>query len=356
MEGVRFSREQCVEMTFIYGSVGRNAVAAAEEFHHRFPDVPKPTSRTINRIMRKFRETGSVGRRKYRQRERPVTGQEATIDVLANVRIQPRLSIRKRAQEAGMSITSMQRILRRNKMFPYKFRRVQELHGDDFQRRMEFCNWFIEQEELNPAFATTILTSDEASFYLAGTVSTQNTRYWSDANPHVIRQDHRQVNPRVNVWCGIYKDRLIGPIFIPLKLTGVDYLQLLDNILPDFLDNLPLAELQRFRFQQDGAPPHYAGVVREWLNVVLPHQWIGRGGPVPWPPRSPDLSPEDFFLWGYLKQRVYVEPPQTVEELKAKILAACALITPDMIRAVLDEWSSRVAHCLVCQGANFEHL
>lgn len=356
MAGNRYSVEQCVEMVFIYGSVGRNALATALEFHNTFPNVPQPTKQTVNNIMRKFRATGSVGRKKYTKREHPVTGEETTIDVLANVRVQPRLSVRKRAAEAGMSTSSMYRVLKANKMFPYKFTRVQELTEQDFQHRMAFCGWFIEQEEENRAFATTIFTSDEASFYLAGTVCTQNTRYWSDVNPHIVRQDHRQVNPRVNVWCGIYKDRLIGPFFIPLKLTGLNYLELLNNVLPDLIDDMPLAELVRFRFQQDGAPPHFAGVVREWLNVVLPNQWIGRGGPVPWPARSPDLSPEDFFLWGYIKERVYANPPATVEELQAKITDTCALITPDMIRAVLDEWSSRIAHCFACQGSHFEHL
>lgn len=58
-------------------------------------------------------------------------------------------------------------------------------------------------------------------------------------------------------------------------------------------------------FQQDGAPPHFALRVRERLNEKFPGQWIGRGGPILWPPRSPDLSPLDFFLWGYVKDTVY---------------------------------------------------
>jgi hypothetical protein len=34
-------------------------------------------------------------------------------------------------------------------------------------------------------------------------------------------------------------------------------------------------------------------------------RWIGRGGSITWPPRSPDLTPLDFFLWGYAKNIVY---------------------------------------------------
>ncbi|KAJ4438747.1 hypothetical protein ANN_14698 [Periplaneta americana] len=35
-----------------------------------------------------------------------------------------------------------------------------------------------------------------------------------------------------------------------------------------------------------------------------------------WPPRSPDLTTPDFFLWGYLIERVYTTRPQTLDDLK----------------------------------------
>jgi hypothetical protein len=31
-------------------------------------------------------------------------------------------------------------------------------------------------------------------------------------------------------------------------------------------------------FQQDGAPPHFAANVRDFLNQEYPNRWIGRGG------------------------------------------------------------------------------
>ena len=70
-----------------------------------------------------------------------------------------------------------------------------------------------------------------------------------------------------------------------------------------------------FIFQQDGAPPHYNFDVRAHLNAILPGRWIGRASHndsplLPWPPRSPDLNPCDFFLWGYIKDRVYVPPEE----------------------------------------------
>ena len=51
-------------------------------------------------------------------------------------------------------------------------------------------------------------------------------------------------------------------------------------------------------FQNDGAPPHFSLQVPVHLNRVYREKWIGRGGAVVWPARSPDLTPLDFFLWG----------------------------------------------------------
>ena len=51
---------------------------------------------------------------------------------------------------------------------------------------------------------------------------------------------------------------------------------------------------------QDGAPPHFSCFATDVLRVNerFPDAWIGRGGPIPCPPRSPDLSPLDFFPVG----------------------------------------------------------
>jgi hypothetical protein len=74
--------------------------------------------------------------------------------------------------------------------------------------------------------------------------------------------------------------------------------------------------------QMDGAPGHWARQVRVWTNLHFPERWIGRGGPVPWPPRSPDLTPPDFFLWEFIKNKVYGRNPTTLDELRDAIVAS----------------------------------
>ncbi|ENN83121.1 hypothetical protein YQE_00518, partial [Dendroctonus ponderosae] len=72
------------------------------------------------------------------------------------------------------------------------------------------------------------------------------------------------------------------------------------------LDNVDLETWRNVQwFQHDGAPPHNFSQVRNHLDVTFPGAWIGRNGPILWPPRSPDLSPLDFFWCGAVKNTVY---------------------------------------------------
>src|SRR5678816_129152 len=108
-----------------------------------------------------------------------------------------------------------------------------------------------------------------------------------------------------NVWVGIVGDHLIGPFFLPARLTGDVYRQFLEHDLPTLLEDVPLQLRSKMYFMHNGAPAHFSLVPRNYLNTVYPRRWIGRGGTEPWPPRSPDLNALDFFLWGHLKHLVY---------------------------------------------------
>jgi hypothetical protein len=95
--------------------------------------------------------------------------------------------------------------------------------------------------------------------------------------------------PKVNVWCGLMVDGVIEPFFFFAEetITGITYLHMLESFMfPQVNHRHPDLFLQ-----QDGAPPHWHLEVRNTLNEEFPQKWIGRGGPIPWPPRSPDITP-----------------------------------------------------------------
>ena len=115
---------------------------------------------------------------------------------------------------------------------------------------------------------------------------------------------------KVNVWCGIIGGHVISPFFINGNVNGESFLQLLQQqIIPAIREIFPVELFERVYFQQDGAPPHYSVVVRNYLDQVFPQRWIGRGvwwdDAIEWPPRFPDLTTLDFFLWGYVKDNAY---------------------------------------------------
>lgn len=75
----------------------------------------------------------------------------------------------------------------------------------------------------------------------------------------------------------------------------VQYLTMLQDIMWPVIS--AWENVEDLIFMQDGAPPQFAIVVREWLNIHFPGKWMGRRGQYEWPARSPDLIPCDVFLW-----------------------------------------------------------
>ena len=105
---------------------------------------------------------------------------------------------------------------------------------------------------------------------------------------------------------------------------------------------------------QDGASPHFSCFVTEVLNERFPDAWIGRGGPIPWPPRSPDLSPLHFFLWRYIKNTVYAEKIRNIQQLQERITSAVETVTRDMIQKTWHEIEFRLDVSRATNGARIE--
>uniref|UniRef100_A0A1Y1L7H2 Tc1-like transposase DDE domain-containing protein n=1 Tax=Photinus pyralis TaxID=7054 RepID=A0A1Y1L7H2_PHOPY len=147
---------------------------------------------------------------------------------------------------------------------------------------------------------------------------------------------------------------------LPPRMNGEQYLRFLQETLFDYLEELPLQLRQRLWYQHDGAPPHFNRAVIDHLNATFPNRWIGRGGPVAWPPRSPDLTPLDFFLWGHLKNLVYSENGiiDSVEELVARVMAASEVIktNPMMVLKSSNSVPRRCRLCVAAGGGIFENV
>jgi len=111
-------------------------------------------------------------------------------------------------------------------------------------------------------------------------------------------------------------------------------------------------------FQHDGATSHYTRHVMQHLNDTFPSWWIGRGSTINWPPRSPDLTPLDFCLWGLMNSEVYRKKVDTRDELFVNILDVIAFKKErqDALRRSAYHVFTRVAKCIDVDGGIFEHL
>ncbi|GFU57637.1 uncharacterized protein TNCV_3637931 [Trichonephila clavipes] len=109
-----------------------------------------------------------------------------------------------------------------------------------------------------------------------------------------------------------------------------------------FIPELNNHDVQELWFQQDGATCHTARATIDLLKDTFGNRLISRFGPVNWPPRSCDLTPLDYFLWGYVKPLVYADKPQTLDHLEDSIHRVIADIRPQMLENVIENWTSRL--------------
>ena len=104
-------------------------------------------------------------------------------------------------------------------------------------------------------------------------------------------------------------------------------------------------------FQQDEATPHTARETLSMLQEFFGDRTISRGI---WPPRSPDLTPPDYFLWGYLKEQCYSTNPKNLEELQQNIRAGFSKIDDGMLQNVFRNFEKRLEICSENQGNHVE--
>lgn len=358
-----YSTAERVEIILIYGMENRCALRTARTYNERHPGQ-NLSHACVRNLVAKFEATGSVNNQKTVQPR--LLNEAAQIEVLGLFAANPTMSTRQAGMQTGLSHESVRKVLKRHKFHPYKMKILHELGDDDPDRRIEFCEAMTQRITAEPQLVKNICFSDECTFYLNGHVNKQNCRYWSDDNPHVFREGHTQFPEKLNVWAGILGNAIIGPIFIDGNLNGALYAEMLETAIEPLivqelenqmnLDGNPNLTEDLLHFQQDGAPPHYVRPVRQWLDDHYPDRWIGRRGPIEWPPRSPDLTPPDFFLWGHLKSVVFKTQPESIEELRRRITEECRALSRETFENVRQEFENRLYYCLENNGNHFEHL
>ncbi|GFW86845.1 transposable element Tc3 transposase [Trichonephila clavipes] len=184
-------------------------------------------------------------------------------------------------------------------------------------------------------FHKRILFSDEAHFWLNGYVNKQNCRIWSEANPQAYVET--PLHPeKLTVWCH------------NLTVNGDRYRAMITIF---FIPELNNHDVQEMWFQQDGAICPTARATIDLLKDMFGDRLISRFGPVNWPPISCDLTPLDYFLWGYVKSLVHADKPPTLDHLEDNIRRVIADIRPQMLEKVIENWTSRLDNIRASRGS-----
>lgn len=317
-------------------------------FRTKYGKVP-PARSSIREWHKKFMDTGSVLHKKGAGR--PRTSEENIESVRVAFTRSPTKSIRRASMQLQIPRSTVHKVLHKNlRLYAYKVQLLQALLPQDKPRRQQFAVNMLDRLDADEGFLTRVCFSDESTFHVSGLVNRHNVRIWGSENPHVTRELTRD-SPKVNVWCGLMHNKVIGPFFFCEKtITAHIYLDVLRAyVVPQLEEYQPLV-----LFQQDGAPPHWGLVVREFLDQTFPNRWIGRDGPIAWPPRSPDITPLDFFMWGYVKDIVYRTEVRDIDNLKQRITEAIATINVGMLERTWREIEYRLDVLRATNGAHIE--
>ncbi|GFT10358.1 DUF4817 domain-containing protein [Trichonephila clavipes] len=213
-------------------------------------------------------------------------------------------SAREAARRLGLPPSSVRNILNRIlQLYPYKLQSCHELLPADTAQREAFAKWAFCKMEQDPTWDFNILWTDEAPFSLHGDVINHNCRIWATSNPREYTQKALH-SPKVTAWCGFRGSVIIGPFFFEAQclvngwitetVNDQRYLTLLrETVVPCLIQR---GQISNVTFMQDGAISHTANLVKAFLIQTFGEDRIvNRRCRYPWLPRSPDVTPADFW-------------------------------------------------------------
>ena len=117
---------------------------------------------------------------------------------------------------------------------------LRALKTEDKPRRKEFAVTMLRRLDSDPGFLKRVCFSDESTFHVSGLINRHNSGIWGSQNPHETYELERD-SPKLNIWCGIMHDNIIGPYFFAEKSIAAQiYLDLLTKYGHHSLNSMEL--------------------------------------------------------------------------------------------------------------------
>jgi hypothetical protein len=125
-----------------------------------------------------------------------------------------------------------------------------------------------------------------------------------------------------------------------------------------FTEELHDDELAEGYFQQDGARVHTTVANMNFLREFYDERLISINAAIRWPPRSCDLTPCDFFLWPHLKNSIFRQPVDNLDQLQERIAEKIREINnnPVILNNVIEGFKRRIRLCINEDGHHVSHL
>lgn len=137
----------------------------ARIFNINHPERVNPLNQsTVSRLLKKLDETGSILVKKRASGYSCINTQEIVDYFDQN----QHTTLSEASRRFGHSPSTISKILKQHKFFPYKIGYHNKLYLDDPVRRLEFCHAMQEQMNIDPNFSRKVLYSDESYFKVFG--------------------------------------------------------------------------------------------------------------------------------------------------------------------------------------------
>lgn len=189
---MNFSKNELIDMIYVLGEADKNCLFAERLYRTKYPNRRTASPRSFQNLMERFDSTGSVEHLNRKVVNRIATNDEKELEILLQVQENLQVSSRKLASLCDTSQSTASRTTCKYKYHPYHIELHQELHDEDFQRRLTYCQWLRTQTEVNRNFLKCIMYSDEATFRSNGAVNRHNMHYYATENPHWVREVQHQ--------------------------------------------------------------------------------------------------------------------------------------------------------------------
>ena len=350
-----FTKAQKSQIILQYGKLG-SATLVRRWFRKQYPNIPNSKIPKVGRFWRlieKFKKTANTENLKSPGRPATAVNDQNVEKVRELIKSDETLSIKQISEKTGISTKAVWIILReRLNLYPYKPHCVHPLTEDHKQRRLEFCSWLLQQSD---NFPQKVIFSDEKKFQERSDPNRQNVRYWGEEDPNVRVENRIQGGKSLMCWAALIDGSVIIHWYEEKETVNpFNYLETLKNVMWPKIKRVSNA--QGYVFQQDGAPSHTTEMVREWLASKFGTRVISNKTEREWPPKSPDLSPLDYWFWGLCLSELWRSRPSSMAELKAIINDLAENLSKDEVRKAVNDIKVRAEVCRQENGSHFEHL